>query len=147
MQRQARCWVCGAVFAAERGRLAPGERFACARCEEDGAARGDHETLARVLLERHGVPFANVHEAEIDPELLRAVPEDFARLHAALPIARKGQAIVVAIADPSGNVFALEHLRRTFGARVSPCVAPWADLQEAIADAYLPLAIAEDLPE
>ncbi|HVO31054.1 MAG TPA: hypothetical protein VMV18_09970 [bacterium] len=155
MLRRARCWVCGAVFEAERGSLPRGARFACARCAEDdlGAPGVDRAHLSRALTERYEVPFADVREAEVDVDVLRLLAEDFSRLHALLPLLREEsrtkigpETLLVAIADP-GNVFALEHVRRQTGLRVRTCVAPWAELMEAIDELYLPLALAEDAPE
>lgn len=163
MKRQARCWICGTVFQTERGALARGARFTCDRCIADGLAAPEPAVLRRLLHERHGVPFADVRGLSVDEEILRLVPEAFARHHAVLPLAirerRAGtprkpkmpgapvRELVVAMADP-GNSFALETLRRRCGMPIATTVAPWADLAEAIADLYLPIAIAEEsVPE
>lgn len=167
MLRRARCWVCGALFEAERGSLPRGALFTCARCTDDGLAgkAPDRKMLARVLYARHGVPFVEVDDLDVFRDVLAMVPEDFARHHAVLPIgirtprAKRGKgggaaakspapdSLVVAIADP-GNVFALESLRRRVGLPIVACVAPWSELQEAIATLYTPLAIGEEpIPE
>src|SRR5512135_2070514 len=126
MLRRARCWVCGALFEAQRGTLPRGARFACAPCADDGFAAPDVDRghLSRVLSERHEVAFADVRDVVVEPEVLSLLSEDFCRLHALLPLARRENgakplppALVVALADPA-NVFALEHVRRETGMRV-----------------------------
>lgn len=94
MKRQARCWICGTLFEAERGSLPKGARFVC---ESDAAAglRGadgeapDHATLSRVLYERHGVPYLDLAHLGIEENVLRLVAEDFARHHSLIPVTLK----------------------------------------------------------
>lgn len=91
MKRQARCWICGGLFEAERGSLAPGARFVCEPCVADGlrgedGADPDHETLARVLYDRHGVPYVDLDGLVVPDEVLSLVPEEFARHNAVLPL-------------------------------------------------------------
>jgi hypothetical protein len=92
MKRQARCWICGALFEAERGALAKGARFTCSECVgdglvSDGAQPPDHATLAKILYERHGVPYFALAHVAVDEDVLRRVPEAFALHHALIPVA------------------------------------------------------------
>ncbi len=153
MKRQARCWICGRLFEAERGSLPKGARFTCEPCGEDGLAdparRAD---LARVLYERHGVPYMALEELAVEEELLRLVPEDFARHHAVIPVmlAEKKKPtkptagdppamLVVAIADP-GNSFAIAAIEKRSGRRVQACVSTWAEIADAIGEQYVRIA-------
>lgn len=172
MKRQARCWICGVLFEAERGTLPRGARFACGRCVEDGlgnAADGTppaRSVLARVLYDRHSVPYLDLGSLAIDERVLRLVPEDFARHHALIPVmfkteespaggdeksaAKKGAAkpavavsLLLVMTDP-GNRFAIESIRRRINLPVQCFVSTWAEIAETISDAYLRIAIADD---
>lgn len=168
MKRQARCWICGTLFEAERGSLPKGARFTCEECAGHGlrGAAGKpvpHAVLARVLYERHGVPYLELGHLGIEDEVLRLVSEDFARHHSLIPVMLKVDAgsargkkapkrpdlnarpaaLVVAMSDPA-NVFAIEAIRRRIGIPVRPVVSTWAEIAEAIGDHYLRIALADE---
>ena len=176
MKRQARCWICGTLFEAERGSLPKGARFTCEGCANAGlrGAAGeepDRTTLARVLYEKHGVPYVDLKDMGIDDEVLRLVAEDFARHHSLIPVtlkvesdeakpkkgtgakkpapesgkssSKKPVALVVAMTNPS-NRFAIESIRRRIGIPVQPCVSTWAEIAEAIGDHYLKIALTDE---
>lgn len=99
MKRQARCWICGTLFEAERGSLPKGARFTCEECVGAGLAgttpgEPSHATLSRVLYERHGVPYLELAHLAIESQVLRLVAEDFARHHSLLPVTLKMEADV-----------------------------------------------------
>ncbi len=165
MKRRARCWVCGLLFEADRGSLPKGARFACGECVADGlqppdGAPPDHRVLARVLYERHGVPYADLREVAVEEPVLRLVAEEFALHHAVLPLSVRaagprgragrasrsgpapGRAIVLAMCDP-GNAFAIESVKRRTGLAVQPVVSTWAEIVEAIEEQYLRVAVAD----
>lgn len=175
MKRQARCWICGTLFEAERGSLAKGARFTCEGCTRDGlaetaAGKPSHATLSRVLYERHGVPYLELSHLAIEGNVLRLVAEDFARHHSLLPVTLKMEAdkggkrkskgkakgpdaavrpvaLVIAMSDPS-NVFAIESIRRRIGIPVQRVVSTWAEIAEAIGEQYLDIALADEpVPE
>lgn len=171
MKRQARCWICGTLFEAERGTLPKGARFTCEGCGRAGllgttAGEPSHATLSRVLYEKHGVPYLELSHLAIDSNVLRLVAEDFARHHSLLPVMLKMEAdetpvkgkkpkakapdahvrpvaLVIAMSDPS-NVFAIESIRRRIGIPVQRVVSTWAEIAEAIGDHYLEIAIADE---
>lgn len=179
MKRQARCWICGTLFEAERGSLPKGARFTCEGCANAGlrGASGeepDRTTLARVLYEKHGVPYVDLKDMGIDDEVLRLVAEDFARHHSLIPVTLKveeddakpkkgaakpaAKATTAKPADPGkkrpvalivamtnpSNRFAIESIRRRIGIPVQPCVSTWAEIAEAIGDHYLKIALTDE---
>lgn len=173
MKRQARCWICGTLFEAERGSLPKGVRFTCEGCGKAGlagatAGEPTHATLSRVLYERHGVPYLELSHLAIENNVLRLVAEDFARHHSLLPVMLKMEAdttpapakgkkaklkapdasvrpvaLVIAMSDPS-NVFAIESIRRRIGIPVQRVVSTWGEIAEAIGEQYLEIAIADE---
>ncbi|MCL6581564.1 MAG: type II secretion system protein GspE, partial [Firmicutes bacterium] len=66
----------------------------------------DEERLARVLAQELGIPFVSERDIEVKPEAASLINEQAARRYRAVPIDRRGQTIVLAMADPQ-NVFAL----------------------------------------
>lgn len=159
MKRQARCWICGSLFEAERGSLPKGARFTCEPCGELGLAHSSGKAeLSRALYERHGVPYMELSEVAVEEEVLRLVPEDFARHHAVMPVmlaVRKKAtkptagdspaALVVAIADP-GNAFAIAAIEKRAGRKVQACVSTWAEIADAIGEQYVRIAAHESDP-
>lgn len=165
MKRQARCWICGTLFEAERGRLPKGARFACGACAADGLVgeggrEPDRATLARVLHERHEVPYLDLAHLPVEDEVLRLVPEEFARHHSLIPVMLKpetgpkrrgakhpasagGVSLVIAMSDP-GNRFAVEAIRRRVGIPVQRFVSTWAEIAEAISEQYLKIALTDE---
>lgn len=67
----------------------------------------------------------------IDPVLLSLIPREMLRRFACLPIARSGEALVVAMADPN-NPFALDELRDATGMRIQALGVDSRDLLPAL---------------
>lgn len=66
-----------------------------------------------------------------EPEALLLVPEAMARRYTAIPLAVKGNALRVAIANPT-DVFALEAMATQSQMRIEPVIADAKEIQEAI---------------
>ena len=91
--------------------------------------------LGRLLAGQKGLPFVEVSASDVEPAALEMLSEENARLQVALPLRHEGGQLVVAVADPS-NELMLENLRRTLGAAPKLVVAPYAELVQAIGEAY-----------
>ncbi len=68
---------------------------------------------------------------EIDPEVIRLIPEDIATRFQLIPVARQGRMLEVAMANPD-NLFAIDDLKFYTGLEVQPRVAPDSEIKEAI---------------
>ena len=95
----------------------------------------DERDLGRLLAGQKGLPFVEVTASDAEPAALEKLSEQNARHQVALPLRHEGGQLVVAVADPS-NELMLENLRRTLGAAPKLVVAPYAELVEAIGEAY-----------
>ena len=73
----------------------------------------------------------NLRKQFPQPEAIRLVPEDMARKYNAIPIRISGNALIVAMVNPS-DIFALEALAHQSNLRVEPQAAPRDEIQEAI---------------
>ena len=78
--------------------------------------------LLRGLAAQYGVEFVDLAEVPIDAEMVRRVPAHVARGHRAVPYARDGEFILVAMANPI-DVVAVDDLRNLLGARVRAVMA------------------------
>jgi type IV pilus assembly protein PilB len=90
-----------------------------------GAIPEDHLTL--VLSMHLDTPVADLKHMDVDPEVARLVPEDFARRNLVLPLRREDGHLEVAMGDPS-NVPLLNDLRLITGLPVFPLIAGPSDI-------------------
>jgi general secretion pathway protein E len=94
------------------------------------------EDVARALAAQLDVPFAaRIGSEQVDVELARAVPINFAKQSRLLPLRREDGAVVVAVADPLDTP-ALDHARMLLGAPLRPVVASAGAIVDAINAAY-----------
>jgi len=95
----------------------------------------DEERLGRVLAQELGLPFIPEREIEVKPEAANLINEQAARRYRAVPIDRRGQTIILAMADPQ-NVFALDDVAFITGCDVQPVVTTEKGIDRAIYLAY-----------
>jgi len=72
---------------------------------------------------------------DIDPELVKVVPINFAKQAKFIPLKREGDTVAVAIADPLDTAL-LDHARMLLGCEVEPRVARGATIIDAINSVY-----------
>jgi type IV pilus assembly protein PilB len=90
-----------------------------------GAINEDHMTLA--LSAHLEAPVADLQHLEVDPEVARLVPEDFARRNLVLPLRRENGHLDVAMSDPN-NLAVLNDIRLITGFAVAPYIAAPSDI-------------------
>ena len=93
------------------------------------------EQLRDFLSERFGVPALDLEEFEVDPDVLKLLPDEFAWERQALPINRAGATLVLALANPC-NITVIADVEFITGYRVEVVVARESALQGAIARYY-----------
>ena len=91
--------------------------------------------LAAFLSKQYGIPTVDIATHQIDPEVVRLIPEDVARKYLVLPVNRTGSTLVVAMADPS-NIFAIDDIKFLTGYNVESVVASEGAIKKAIDIAY-----------
>lgn len=89
------------------------------------------EVLASFLAGKTQTDRIDLSRTQIDPAILRLVPEQLARTHLALPVGRENGTLNVAIADPL-NVIAFDALEHATQLRVNLVAATESDLRAAI---------------
>jgi len=90
-----------------------------------GSLRED--TLTQALSSHLDAPVADLKHGEVDPEVVRLLPEDFARRHLLLPLGRQNGHLAVAMSDPS-NVPLINDIRLITGLEVTAYVASPSDI-------------------
>ena len=101
------------------------------------------EAVLPAYAESVGLPFLDLADIELDPELLRKVPPTLARQHSLAPvIADKGQVLIASpnILDPHAE----EELRLRFGMPVRTVLCTPANIHDVIAKFYSRGAAAEE---
>ena len=93
------------------------------------------EEVALALTAQYGFPYLPLESYDIDDEVARLVPEQVARQYVLIPIDRIGNALSVAMADPS-NVQAVEDIELLTSCAVQTFVSTPSDIRKAIARCY-----------
>ena len=95
--------------------------------------------LTEFLSRQYGIPSIDLSSTEIDPEIIKLIPEDVARKYQIIPVSRAGSTLTIAMADPS-NIFAIDDVKFLTGYSVETVVASEAAMKGAIEQYY-------DVPE
>src|SRR5207302_7591554 len=90
-----------------------------------GAVHEDHMTV--VLSAHLEIPVADLKHTDVDPDIARLVPEDFARRNLVLPLRRDNGHLAVAMNDPS-NLMVINDIRLITGLPVAPYIAALSDI-------------------
>jgi len=93
------------------------------------------EQLIGFLSKQYGIPSITLSQLDIDPDVLRLVPDAIAKKYEVLPIKRTGAQLTLAMADPT-NVFALDDVAFMTNLQVTPVVASQAAIRKAIERNY-----------
>jgi hypothetical protein len=91
--------------------------------------------LARLLAAQHGQQFVDLTTFPIDTAVSRVLPHSVAEMYCALPVARDGECVVVAVPDADHAVH-LTRLREALNRPVRLVSAARSDIKDAIVRAY-----------
>ena len=94
--------------------------------------------LANALGKQLDIPFASLSSGSLAPsskELIKLVPESFARRQIILPLSRHLKSLTVAFANPL-DFLVIDNLKKITGCDINPIIATKADLREAIDKFY-----------
>ena len=113
------------------GRAAAIEQLPGAR-QEAALVRGgllSEEDIAQAVAADAGLPFRAINPTELNPELVTgALPAPFARRHTICALAREGNTLTIAVANPFDRG-AIADLERYLGVRVQVVVATRSDVE------------------
>jgi type IV pilus assembly protein PilB len=93
------------------------------------------EDITAVLSRQYGVPSINLKFYEVDPSVIKLVPQETAIRYQIVPLSRVGSTLTIAMTDPT-NVFAMDDIKFMTGFNVEPVVASESAISEAIHKFY-----------
>jgi len=93
------------------------------------------DELGRVLQTQTGFPYVSLTAQPLDREVVGLVPESLVRRFRAIPIAREGNELIIAMADPT-DLMAIDELSAASGFRIRPVLTTESDLEWAIAQLF-----------
>ncbi len=93
------------------------------------------DDITAVLSRQYGVPSINLRYYEIDPNVIKLIPQDTAARYQVVPLSRVGSVLTIAMTDPT-NVFAMDDIKFMTGFNVEPVVASESAIEDAISRFY-----------
>ncbi|MCY1015386.1 type II secretion system ATPase GspE [Pyxidicoccus sp. MSG2] len=95
-----------------------------------------NEDVAKALGHQLDLPYlARIFTEEVDAELVKRIPINFAKQSHILPLSMEGDVAVVAVADPL-DTSALDHVRLLLGQSITPRIAMADTITDAINSVY-----------
>jgi type IV pilus assembly protein PilB len=101
------------------------------------------DEVTNFLSRQYGVPAINLQYFEIDPTVIKLIPEETAKRYQILPLSRVGASLTIAMVDPT-NVFAIDDIKFMTGFNIEPVVASGPAIAEAIEKAYVGSHVQEE---
>jgi type IV pilus assembly protein PilB len=102
------------------------------------------DDITAVLSRQYGVPSINLKFYEVDPAVIRLVPQETAVRYQIVPLSRVGSTLTIAMTDPT-NVFAMDDIKFMTGFNVEPVVASETAISDAIHKFYGDVESVEEL--
>jgi type IV pilus assembly protein PilB len=102
------------------------------------------EDITAVLSRQYGVPSINLKFYEVDPSVIKLIPQETAVRYQIVPLSRVGSTLTIAMTDPT-NVFAMDDIKFMTGFNVEPVVASETAISEAIGKFYGAVESVEEL--
>jgi type IV pilus assembly protein PilB len=93
------------------------------------------DAITDFLSRQYRVPTVNLEEYEVDADILKLVSKEQCERHKVVPVSRAGNALVVAMADPT-NLNAIDDLKFLTGYNIEPVIASEAAILKAIEKSY-----------
>ncbi|MBU2063621.1 MAG: hypothetical protein KKF93_04420 [Candidatus Omnitrophica bacterium] len=93
------------------------------------------EDLVSAMVTQYGFPYLKLEDYQIDPEIVKLVPEKAARKHYLVPIDKIGNILTVAMADPL-NATAQADIRKITGLNVETFISTFSDIDQALENYY-----------
>lgn len=90
-----------------------------------------YETLASI----YGVPYVEVSNFQISPEVLNSVPADLANRYRLIPLFKIGNSLNIAMENPM-DVTAIDHVVQKSHMEVEVCLGAKEDIQTALVEHY-----------
>lgn len=93
------------------------------------------EDIARVISEKMGVPYVNLFEPELSPDVIKLLKADMAKKFGVVPVRKEANALVLAMSDPM-DFETMDNVRFITGLTIKPVLAMGAEIKDAIRKYY-----------
>jgi hypothetical protein len=93
------------------------------------------EDLARVISEKLKIPYVNLFEPEIPPDVIKLVKAETAKKYTVMPAKKDKGMLMLAMTDPL-DIEAIDEIRFITGLTIKPCLAMKAEITDAIKKYY-----------
>ena len=103
-----------------------------------------NEDLINFLSVQFGVPAIDLHDLNLNPEILELIPSELVTKHHVLPINRVGSTLIIATCDPT-DLSAIDDLKFITGYNVEITIAPESAIKEAIDRYYDSSSMLDDI--
>jgi type IV pilus assembly protein PilB len=100
------------------------------------------EALTSILSRQYRIPAVKLSDKKLDRSLVKLISYDTAKRYQIMPIAKTGDTITIAMADPSDS-FAIDHVKFLTSMKVSVVIASESEINETIETYYKQNAIQE----
>lgn len=95
----------------------------------------NEERIANTLAQQMNIPFLNLNEISVPPEILTTIPDGIVRSHNLLPIKLDGNRLQIAMADPL-DVFIIDEINYQTGYEVEVAISSESQIEAAIRHYY-----------
>jgi type IV pilus assembly protein PilB len=93
------------------------------------------DEIARVISETMGVPYVNLFEPELSPDVIKLLKADMAKKFGVIPVKKEANALVLAMDDPM-DFETMDNIRFITGLTIKPVLAMGAEIKDAIRKYY-----------
>jgi type IV pilus assembly protein PilB len=95
----------------------------------------EESQLAEILSKQYGVPSINLSDFDIDPDVIKLIPQEIVEKYRVIPISRADSSLIVAMVDPS-NILAIDDIKFLTGYNIEAVVATEDSILVAIEKYY-----------
>lgn len=93
------------------------------------------EDIARVISEKMGVPYINLFDPELPPDIFKVLKADMAKKFGVVPVRKEANTLVLAMSDPM-DIETMDNIRFITGLSIKPVLAMAAEIKDAIRKYY-----------
>lgn len=93
------------------------------------------EEIAQALTAQFGFPYLPLNNYEIDPEVIKIIPENVASQYCLIPIDKIGNSLTIAMSNPL-NIRAIEDIELISGLVIQIFISTGTDIRNAIKRYY-----------
>ncbi|PKL42538.1 MAG: type II secretion system protein GspE [Candidatus Riflebacteria bacterium HGW-Riflebacteria-1] len=95
----------------------------------------NEDSIATTLARQMNIPYLNLNEMTVPPEVLTTIPEGIVRSHNLLPVHLTGNLLQISMADPL-DVFIIDEIHYQTGYELEVAISPESQVEAAIRHYY-----------